>query len=62
MNEIAAAINALAEQQRIANLLAFAAFTHETPDGAVLATTLDGAVMIRTMVGEALGVPDSAAS
>jgi hypothetical protein len=48
----------LAEQQRIANLLAFAAFQHEGSDGRVLATTTEGAIALRLMVGTALDLPD----
>jgi hypothetical protein len=53
------AVLALVEQQRIANLLAFAGFKFENQDGVILTTTLEGAIHLRTQAGKALGIPDS---
>lgn len=47
---------ALVEQQRIANLLALAQFSHETGDGARLHTSLVGSHEMRTEAAAALGV------
>jgi hypothetical protein len=47
---------ALVEQQRIANLLAFAQVDHDAGDGGRLYTGLEGAMRCRKEASEALGL------